>query len=56
LSVWDLKFLETKGVLFDKPNWEHDAPGSIIDDRTLHVSLKLDSVEKLASINVRKWA
>tara|TARA_Y100001951_G_C11271307_1_gene258968 strand:+ start:41 stop:391 length:351 start_codon:yes stop_codon:yes gene_type:complete len=56
LSVWDLKFLEKEGVLFEKTNWEHDAPGSIIDDRTLHVSLKLDSVEKLASINVRKWA
>jgi hypothetical protein len=53
LTVWDLKFLDEQGVLVDEE--QADAPGSFIDDRTLHVQLKLDSVEKLASINVFKW-
>ena len=54
LSVWDLRFLEKQGVLLDHEGWE-DAPGSIIDDRTLHVSVWLKDVEKLASVNLRKW-
>ena len=54
LSVWDLRFLEKQGVLLDHEGWE-DAPGSIIDDRTLHVSVWLKDVEKLASVNLRHW-
>ena len=53
LTIWDLRFLDKQGVLTDHNT--HDAPGSVIDDRTLHVQLKLDAVEKLASVNLRKW-
>jgi len=53
LTIWDLRFLDKQGVLVDEE--QPDAPGSFIDDRTLHVQLKLDAVEKLASVNLRHW-
>mgnify|MGYP001100904978 CR=1 FL=1 len=53
MTIADLRFLDKQGVLTDHNT--HDAPGSFIDDRTLHVQLKLDSVEKFSTIDRRHW-
>ena len=53
LNVWDLRFLDKQGVLVNEE--QPDAPGSIIDDRTLHVSVWKKDVLKVASLDVVKW-
>ena len=55
LTMWDLKFLDKQGILMEH-DWNiEDAPGSIIDDRTLHVQLKLDAVKEHSTIDQRHW-
>ena len=53
LTIWDLRFLDEQGVLVDEE--QPDAPGSFIDDRTLHVQLKLDTVKEHSTIDQRHW-
>jgi hypothetical protein len=55
LTVWDLRFLDKQGVLIEH-DWDiEDAPGSIIDDRTLHVSVWKKDVLKFSTIDQRHW-
>ena len=53
MTMADLRFLDKQGVLTDHNS--HDAPGSVIDDRTLHVQLKLDAVQEHSTIDQRFW-
>jgi len=53
MTVADLKFLDKAGVLINEEN--EDAPGSIIDDRTLHVSVWLADAKKFSTIDQRHW-
>ena len=55
LKLSDLKFLDKEGLLMSH-DWNiEDAPGSIIDDRTLHVSVWLKDVENFSTIDRRHW-
>ena len=53
MTMADLRFLDKQGVLTGHNT--HDAPGSVIDDRTLHVQLKLDAVKEHSTIDQRHW-
>ena len=53
MTVADLKFLDKAGVLVSEET--DDAPGSVIDDRTLHVSVWLADVKKVASLDQVHW-
>ena len=53
MTTADLRFLDKQGVLVDEE--QPDAPGSFIDDRTLHVQLKLDAVKEHSTIDQRHW-
>jgi len=55
LKLSDLKFLDKEGLLMEH-DWNiEDAPGSIIDDRTLHVSVWKKDVENFSTIDQRHW-
>ena len=55
LKLSDLKFLDKEGILMEH-DWNiEDAPGSIIDDRTLHVSVWKKDVENFSTIDRRHW-
>ena len=55
LKLSDLKFLDKEGILMEH-DWNiEDAPGSIIDDRTLHVSAWKKDVENFSTIDRRHW-
>ena len=53
--MWDFKFLDKLDVLMEH-DWDiEDAPGSINDDRTLHVSVWKKDVFKFSTIDRCHW-
>jgi len=55
LKLSDLLFLDKEGLLMEHVWNIEDAPGSIIDDRTLHVSVWKKDVENFSTIDRRYW-